>query len=168
MSTGETQLIFRTFVLTGMRSGELVNLEWEDLNFAQGLIHIRNKEFWQPKRRHERDIPIHSELVPLLKQHMKEKQERSRFVFCNGGGRQFSENGLRRALAKVAKKSSFSDVTKIHTLRHTFGSQLVMQGVDLPTVADLMGHKDIETTMIYVHRTPDHLARSVNRLRGGG
>ena len=67
----------------------------------------------------------------------------------------------------MTKKCEFPDVTKIHSLRHTFGSQLVLNGVDLPTVRDLMGHKDIETTMIYVHRTPDHMTKSVNRLKLG-
>ena len=166
-SSGEIQLVFRTFLLTGMRSGELENLEWDDIDFRHKLIHIRNKDFWHPKRRHERDIPIHDELLPLLQAHKKKHGKRSNFVFCNGDDSPFSHNRLRRALCSVTKRGGLPDVTKIHSLRHTFGSQLVLNGVDLPTVRDLMGHKDIETTMIYVHRTPDHLVSSVNRLKVG-
>ncbi len=164
---GEIQLALRTLLLTGMRSGELMNLEWRDIDFTKKVIRIRNKDFWQPKRRHERDIPIHRELLPLLREHRKANKKRSNFVFCNGHGRQYSENALRRKLVKVTKQCSLDDVTRIHSLRHTFGSQLVLSGVDLPTVRDLMGHRDIQTTMIYVHRTPDHLTSSINKLSLG-
>ena len=75
-----------------------------------------------------------------------------------------SHNWLRTELIKTAKRAGIPDLTKIHTLRHTFASQLVMQGVDLPTVGKLMGHTDIETTMIYAHLAPDHLSKAVNKL----
>ena len=73
------------------------------------------------------------------------------------------DNTLDRLIA-VAKKCGFPDVTKIHTLRHTFASRLVMKGVDLPTVQKLMGHSDIQTTMIYSHLAQDHLSDAINKL----
>ncbi|MFH0910845.1 MAG: tyrosine-type recombinase/integrase [Planctomycetota bacterium] len=166
-SLGEIHLVFQTFLLTGMRSAELVNLEWPDIDFKNHVIRIRNKEFWQPKRRHERDVPIHATLLPLIEEHKAKNHKRNNFVFCNGNDGQFSENALRRELQRTARGAGIPNLTKIHSLRHTFGSQLVLAGVDLPTVRDLMGHTDIETTMIYVHRTPGHLVDSVNRLRVG-
>jgi len=52
----------------------------------------------------------------------------------------------------------------IHTFRHSFASHLIMSGVDLPTVQKLMGHSDIETTMIYAHLAPEHLKGAVDKL----
>jgi site-specific recombinase XerD len=75
-----------------------------------------------------------------------------------------SRNWMREQLIKIATKAGISDLTKLHTLRHTFASHLVMKGVDLPTVMKLMGHSDIQTTMIYAHLAPDHLAGAVNKL----
>ena len=65
---------------------------------------------------------------------------------------------------KIAKEAGIKDLTTLHALRHTFASQLVMKGVDLPTVQKLMGHSDIQTTMIYSHLSPDHLADVVDKL----
>jgi len=67
-------------------------------------------------------------------------------------------------MIQIAKQAGIEDLTKLHTLRHTFASHLVMQGVDLPTVKKLMGHSDIQTTMIYAHLAPDHLADAVDKL----
>jgi site-specific recombinase XerD len=67
-------------------------------------------------------------------------------------------------LIRIARQAGIDNLTKVHTLRHTFASHLVMKGVDLPTVRKLMGHADIQTTMIYAHLAPDHLAEAVDRL----
>ena len=74
---------------------------------------------------------------------------------------------LRKALIETAKRAGIDNLTKIHTLRHTFASHLVTKGDDLPTVKKLMGHTDIQTIMIYAHLAPDHLAEAVDRLGFG-
>lgn len=75
-----------------------------------------------------------------------------------------SLNWIRRELIKTAQKAGMEDTTKVHTLRHTFASHLVMSGADLPTAGKLLGHTDIATTMIYAHLAPDHVANAVTKL----
>ena len=75
-----------------------------------------------------------------------------------------SKNWLRDQLKKIAKRAEIADLTRLHTLRHTFASHLVMNGVDLPSVQRLMGHSDIQTTMIYAHLAPEHLANAVKKI----
>lgn len=153
--------IFYTFLNTGMRKGELENFEWSDIDFERRKIKIRVKDDWSPKT-NEREIPINDGLLELLKQH-RDKNKRGRWVFHNKGER-IEPNSLRKKLITIAKNSGIIGLTKIHTLRHTFASHLVMNGVDLPTVKKLMGHSDIETTMIYSHLADDHVDKAVEKL----
>jgi len=158
--------IYFTFLQTGMRKAELENLEWSDIDLRSKRIRIQRKPFWQPKTG-ERDIPISTLLLDVLKR-MESTNRRGangQWVFCEDDGSQLSIK-LRERLIRVANKAGITDFTSVHSLRHTFASQLVMKGVDLPTVQKLLGHSEIETTMVYAHLAPDHLAEAVNKLNG--
>jgi site-specific recombinase XerD len=156
--------IYFTFLHTGMRKAELENLEWDDIDLKRRKIRIHRKEFWHPKTG-EREIPINSRLLDLLKdlKMANEKGLQSSFLFPDQDGGKIKIK-LREQLIKIAEKAGIENLTQIHSLRHTFASHLVMSGVDLPTVQKLMGHSDIQTTMIYSHLAPDRLADAVDRL----
>jgi len=155
-------LIFYTFINTGIRLGELIHLQWKDLDFKRKKLLIRTKDFWAPKSG-EREIPLSKKLTKLLKEHRPNNAANDDFVFPNNNGG-ILKRKLRKDLLFIAKDARIEDLTKIHTLRHTFASHLVMNGVDLPTVQKLLGHSDIQTTMIYSHLSPDHLVDAVNKL----
>ncbi len=159
-SSKEYYPIFFTFLNTGMRRAELVNLEWTDVNFEDRIIRIRRKPFWMPKTG-EREIPINDELVLVLKRLPK----RGNFVFTDKAGKQLNADTVRKELVVIAKKAGVPSLTEIHALRHTFASQLNKQGVDLPSIQKLMGHNSIETTMIYTHQTTQHLREAISRLK---
>lgn len=153
--------IFFTFLHTGMRKSELEHLEWDDVDFERRKIKIRIKDNWRPKTS-EREIPVNEALFELLKKH-KENSRNGSFVF-HKKGESIEPNSLRKRLMTITKNCGFPDVTKLHTLRHTFASHLVMSGVDLPTIKKLMGHSDIETTMIYSHLADEHVDKAVEKL----
>ena len=155
--------IFYTFLHTGMRKAELENLTWNDIDFGRKKIKIRYKDDWSPKTS-EREIPINNGLLELLTD-LKQKTfiKSCPHIFHREGGK-IDPNYLRRQLILLAKACGFHDVTKIHTLRHTFASHLVMGGIDLPTVKKLLGHADIETTMIYAHLADEHVDKAVEAL----
>ena len=156
--------IFYTFLNTGMRKAELENLEWSDIDFKRRKIKIRRKDFWHPKTG-EREIPMNQGTCDLLKGLKEENAKglKSNFVFPDRDGGRIKEK-LRRQLIRIAEKAKIEGLTKLHSLRHTYASHLVMKGVDLPTVQKLMGHSNIQTTMIYAHLAPDHLADAVEKL----
>jgi len=157
--------IYYTFLYTGMRKAELENLTWRDVDFKNRKILIRSKENWRPKTG-ERSIPMNDGVFKILSNLRKNRNKalNNDFVFeAKDSGH--SHNWLREELIKIADKAGIRDLTKIHTLRHTFASHLVMSGVDLPSVQKLMGHTNIDTTMIYAHLAPDHLSHAINKLK---
>jgi site-specific recombinase XerD len=83
------------------------------------------------------------------------------YVFTYRGVR--IKNGIDTSLRKVVKKAGLQNVT-LHTLRHTFASQLVMADVPLRDVQELMGHRSFETTLKYAHLSAEHVKRQVLRL----
>lgn len=155
--------IIYTFLHTGMRKSELENLTWEDVDFERKKIKIRYKDDWSPKSS-EREIPISNGLFDLLKKQKETSQVRGCHYVFHRKGEKIEENYLRKKFLPLTEECGFPDVTKIHSLRHTFASHLVMSGVDLPTIKRLLGHADIETTMIYAHLSDEHVDKAVDKL----
>ncbi|MEN3014320.1 MAG: tyrosine-type recombinase/integrase [Endomicrobiia bacterium] len=81
----------------------------------------------------------------------------------NGKILDIDEGTLSSLMRKFVKKLKLKDVS-FHTLRHTFASHLAMQGVDLYTIAKLLGHSDIKTTEIYAHLSPYHFQDVIKKL----
>ena len=82
-------------------------------------------------------------------------------VFRSRTGKPY--RSVRTVFENAVKRAEIIDFT-FHDLRHTFASRLVMGGIDLPTVKELMGHKDISMTLRYAHLSDDHKQRAVEIL----
>jgi len=140
-----------TAYYTGFRNSELRFLTWEEVDFDQGLITLHNKEGFSLKNRESRTVPLNRELRGVL---LPIRQQRG-FCFTNGRGRQFRRDSelsfeFKRQIVKPSGIPHFS----LHTLRHTFASHLVMKGVGIYKVSQWLGHKSVNTTMIYAHLAP--------------
>src|SRR5207249_4941449 len=112
--------------LTGMRTGELLNLVWDDVDLERDEIQIRQKEGWSPKNKEDRIIPLHSQLKAALKE-LKAKRD-SRFVF--GYGERPCPNKLLVRLRRACRRAGLPPIT-VHNLRDEFASHLVMRGVGI-------------------------------------
>ena len=143
-----------TALNTGMRKGELQELKWADVDFKNRKITVINA-----KNNESRVIPInktlYNELYPLS------KRSKGEYVFSDKNGRPYGD--IKKSFLKALEKAEIEDF-RFHDLRHTFGSYLVMQGVDLKTVQQIMGHKDIRMTMRYAHLSPEHVQKAVETL----
>ena len=82
-------------------------------------------------------------------------------VFCSHDGTPY--HAFRTAFERDVRQAGVADF-RFHDLRHTFASRLVMTGVDLPTVKELLGHKDITMTLRYAHLSSDHKQGAVRKL----
>lgn len=142
---------------TGMRKGEIFHLKWQDINFELRLIHVSDS-----KNNEARDIPINNVLYETLKALKDKAEEGQDYIFINPKTNKPYDN-VKKSFKTALKKGTIEDFT-FHDLRHTFASHLVMSGVDLMTVKELLGHKDIKMTMRYSHLSPDHKRMAVKRI----
>jgi len=111
------------------------------------------------KNNESRVIPINQTLYrELLTLSQKPNGE---YVFSDRNGRAYRD--IKKGFSVALNRTGIKDF-RFHDLRHTFGSHLVMQGVDLRTVQQVMGHKDIKMTMRYSHLSPEHVQEAMERL----
>ncbi len=141
---------FLTLALnTGMRRSNLVNLQWEDIDFKQGVMHVL-----KTKSGKGYDVPINNDVRKLLEPKFH----------SNKIGKVLDSVNLRKDFEAVVKNSGITDF-KLHDLRHTFASYLAMKGVDLYTISQLLGHSDIKMTQRYAHLSPNHKFLAINMLK---
>ncbi|MCC6291880.1 MAG: tyrosine-type recombinase/integrase [Bryobacterales bacterium] len=143
------QILFGTFLLTGLREMEAVHLFWPDINLERMRISVTAKPElgFYPKRWEERAVPIPVQLIGLLKQHRP--RPGSNFVFPSpAGNREY--HMLDRCKAIAARAGLDPEVFDLKTFRSTFATRSLRAGFDVRTVQEWMGHKSLETTMRYL------------------
>lgn len=153
-----------TALHTGMRKSELFNLKWTDMDFGHNVITVQSKDDWHTKNYRSRVLALTPKLREVLLTHRDEQKRRgvhSDYVFTHKGMKLRST--VKKSLRTVLREAGLVGVT-LHTLRHTFASQLVMAGVPLRKVQELMGHQSFETTLQYAHLSQDHVKQEVLRL----
>ena len=143
----------RMALLTGMRRGELLKLQWNDIDFDRGFIHIRHN----PKGGKDQTIPLNDSAREVLEHHPKSD---SSFVFPGRGGKQRTSSPER--IKAIRKKAGLPpDFRPLHGLRHTYASMLASSGeVDLYVLQRLLTHKSAAMTQRYAHLRDDALRRA--------
>ncbi len=146
-----------TTLHTGLRRQELLGLKAGDLDFARRTVTVQAA---YSKNGERRSIPMNVTLTQTLRPLIIGKASDAP-VFQSRKGEPY--RSLRTAFTTACKKAGITNC-RWHDLRHTYASQLVMAGVDLPTVKELLGHKSIEMTLRYSHLSQDHKRQAVERL----
>ena len=142
---------------TGLRRGELLNLEWQHVKDDTILVISTEKN--RTKSGKWRPVPMNGGTVRALNRFARDNPRRNGRVIIE------TPSSLSRAFSRVINRSGIpAPRGSLHSLRHTFCSHLVMQGVDLTTVQKLAGHSTIRVTEKYAHLAPEHLRESVLRL----
>jgi integrase len=146
---------------TGLRKGEIFNLEWRDVDLEGAQLTVRGE---RAKSGQTRYIPLNTEAVDVLTAWQATTTARAGYVFP---GRADGDDGrlddVKKAWLPVVRTAKL-DGFRFHDLRHTFASKLVMAGVDLNTVRELLGHADVKMTLRYAHLAPEHKAAAVAKL----
>lgn len=144
----------RLLIFTGARRGEVLSLEWGDLDLAEG---IWNRPPHKSKDRKRKRIPLSAEALAILKA-MRETSN-SQFLFPTSNGTHMSD--LNRPWAWLRAETGLHDL-RVHDLRHSFASVLISGGVALETIGKLLGHSQHQTTLRYAHLMDDPLRKAAN------
>lgn len=173
---------FRFILQTGLRTGELVGLKWEDIDFSKKAIRIqRSMDYrysvgeWrigEPKSKAGyRTIPLTDEAIRILTE-QKEKnknikkiqEEWSEFIFLSRKGEPVKNSAYDTALFKICDKAKINRFS-MHVLRHTFATRCIEGGMMPKTLQKILGHSNIGITMnLYVHITEDEKQKEIDKV----
>ena len=149
----KSHLITSLIYACGFRVSELTNLKTQDLNFQEKIGHIR-----QAKGNKDRIFNIPEFLIDDLK-HQAEQQNKNsqKYLFAGRKGK-ISTRNIQKIISSAAKRANLKNV-HTHTLRHSFATHLLEDGVDIRKIQELLGHANLSTTQIYTHVSAEELKK---------
>lgn len=129
-----------------MRGQEVINLKIADIDFERMTIHIK-----QTKYKKDRIVPLSPSMAIGLKKYLK--AENPHIWLFNGkeASGKYSVSGLSWIMRENLKKTSINKDVNLHSLRHSYATHLLEEGLNIVTLKELLGHAEITTTMIYLH-----------------
>lgn len=169
--------LFLCAARTGLRQGELLALQWDDVNVAGRFLEVRRSithgAMTTPKSGESRRVDLSRELTETLRaleidRHLETItrgcEETPAWIFCDEQGRMFHHNVVRKAFHALLKAAGVRRV-RFHDLRHTFASLLLQNGESPVYVKEQMGHSSIQVTVdLYGHLIPGGNQQAVDRL----
>ena len=147
--------LLELFYGSGIRLAELVGLDIQDLDLANGNARVLGKG------RKTRIVPLGSHTVTALQAWLSTRsdQQPEDPVFVGRGNQRISPRTVQLRVKRAGMKALGVDSIHPHLLRHSFASHLLESSGDLRAVQELLGHSDISTTQIYTHLDFQHLAK---------
>ena len=155
------EAIIMTFLFTGLRLRELLNLEVLDVNLEDETIFVR-----KGKGSKDRIVPIHPRLLPVLRGYVSEHKKQ-------GGASRWFFTGIKsdkrlgaKNVQEICRKISMASGIKFtpHMLRHTFGRLATDGDLNLYKLKEIMGHSDVSTTQIYLSVSKNSLKESFSKI----
>jgi len=140
------RIVLTLIYSAGLRGCEAINLKISDIDFERKTIHIR-----QSKYKKDRIVPLSNYMAKGLKIYIE--VENPHIWLFNGkepDGR-YSVRGLSWVMRETLKKTSIKKNVNTHSLRHSYATHLLEEGINIVTLKELLGHAEITTTMIYLH-----------------
>lgn len=148
---------------SGLRVSELVGLNKEHINLKRLEFMVRGKG------QKDRPIFISPEAAAWVEKYLAMRQDTSPALFVRIGGHKKADTSgnylrltarsVQRIIARYALMAGITKPVSPHTLRHSFATDLIMNGADLRSVQAMLGHSNIATTQIYTHVTDPHLKK---------
>lgn len=155
--TKKERAIVETLLASGIRVAELRDLNLRDVEFDRKIVHVLHG-----KGDKERTTYLTGIAVKHLQEYLRDRKTLAEPVFINRNGERITVGGIRFILKKIAKRAGVDDVHP-HRFRRTFASGLASRGMDVQDIQKLLGHSNINTTMVYVHTDQTAVAMSYQK-----
>jgi site-specific recombinase XerD len=141
------RMILMFIYSAGLRVSELINIKWSELDVDRMTILIKRS-----KGNKDRYVPFSEQLLDNLTPYTN-GDCRSEYIFSGGGANQkMSKSGIRFLMSQAVKRIKINkEGICLHTLRHSFATHLLEDGLDIFSIKELLGHSRIETTLVYLH-----------------
>lgn len=137
--------IIATAYSAGLRVSELLGLRLTDIDSTRMILKVRGG-----KGAKDRNLPLAEKLLVILRNYYK-KYTPGGFLFEGKKGSAYSATSVNAILKTAAKKAKINKQISSHTLRHSYATHLLENGIDIRVIQELLGHRSIKTTMIYTH-----------------
>jgi len=148
--------IITTFVYSGLRVGELINLKISDVDIKEGWIRVRKGKSGQ------RDVPISLKLETFLTSWDSLRPKHSRFYFTTHKGTKLFASYIRKMVKDYGKKAGLDTDLHPHLLRHTYATQMLSRNdINIDNLKMLLGHKALSSTEVYLHTLPQDLHKKI-------
>jgi integrase len=138
-----------------LRTGEMIALEWTDIDFRRSLLHVNRSEWEEhvgtPKGGRARTVNMTSRLAAALKAHRPLKGPR---VLYSDDKSTADRDALASWIRRAERRAGLRIPGRLHILRHTFCSRLAMRGASAKAIQELAGHISLTTTQRYMHLSP--------------
>ena len=167
---GWLRQMIRVAVGTGLRRGELLNLQWGDVDVGAGRLVVRNREGFTAKNGNERTVPLRGDALETLREVQKERTPLDNEpVFVDADGDVPKPDRVSKRFKFYVRKAKLSgrEELSLHSCRHTTGSWLSMQGVPLRVISEILGHSNTQVTEMYSHLSPEVMDRAMEETFGG-
>jgi integrase/recombinase XerD len=138
----------------GLRVSELTNLKPNDFDFNSKIGIIR-----QSKGKKDRMFNIPETLFNDLKMYAEKQLNKKKEYLFSGPKDKLTSRNIQKIVKKLSKKAGISKDVHTHTLRHSFATHLLENGVDIRKIQEVLGHADLSTTQIYTHISTEELKK---------
>ena len=150
--------IFMTYLFTGMRRGELLGLKDKNVNLEKRTIKISKET---SKSKIDRTVNISRELYQILIDYISDKRVGHDYFFLSTmTNSRLSNDGLKHLVNKVKQLSGVN--FHLHQLRHTYAVNFLSKGGDIAQLKQILGHRDIRMTAVYLRCLPTEMMRDIN------
>lgn len=146
--------------LTAARRGEILYLEWDDIDFQRRTIRLRNKKDHTLKTKKPRTIPLSSVLFDVL----VNLPRKGSFIFCKENGEVYSGGYVSKRFKDIVKTLKLSDEYHTHSLRHSAATRLNEMGESSFNIQASLGHSSVATTQLYIQTTPETLRAGYEKI----